>query len=271
MEICDKLNRFLKKIANGIRLWIVFLTSYVWIKWKHKKSKAGLKSLKNKHLGEIVFIVASGPSLNDVDLNLLKGNVAISIQHSRYALNDVELSAHYWMVSDKRRICELITADRQGISRAIFSPPFGIPMWIAKKFDEQDLIISPEAKIIRGRPLTRSNHSGFSYDISESICRAGSLSIFSALQLAAYIGPSKVVLLGADFGDIKGRHHFDQSIPESIERTTGEARLESRYDKVKPVLKKYRQIYSELGIELYNASPMTIEDVLDKCRLEDAF
>jgi hypothetical protein len=241
------------------------------MKRKHIKSKVELEALKNKHKGEIVFIVASGPSLNDVDLNLLKGKVALSIQHSRHALEGVDLSAHYWMVSDKKRISELITENREGITKAIFSLPFGIPRWTIKYFCKQDLIIAPEAEIIKGCPVTKVDYSGFSFDISKSISRAGTLSIFQAMQLAAYFGPSKVVLLGADFGDQKGVHHFDNSVPESVERASGKTPLESRYNRLEPVLEKYRQIYSSLGIELYNASPKTIEKVLLKSKLGDVF
>jgi hypothetical protein len=172
-------------------------------------------------------------------------------------------------VTDKKRTSELISKDREGITRAIFSPPFSIPIRTMTYFHEQDLIISPEAEIIKGRPVTKVDYSGFSFDISKSISRAGTLSIFQAMQLAAYLGPSKVVLLGADFGDQDGAHHFDNTVPESIARASGEVRLESRYNKLKPSLKKYQQIYNNLGIELYNASPKTIEDVFAKSNLED--
>jgi hypothetical protein len=117
-------------------------------------------------------------------------------------------------------------------------------------------------------PEVVCNRLSFSENLDTRIDLAGSSVIFSAIQLAYYLGSDKIALLGVDMyhsSDLKSAY-FDYS-PNRI--YSEPATQEDYVSRRKPYFKFYRDFLSTKGIKLYNCTCETREDELDKLSLED--
>ena len=61
--------------------------------WKNsklgKRNKEKLSSLKLKHKGEVLYLLANGPSINKTDLSLLKGKTVMCMNRFYIKFNDL--------------------------------------------------------------------------------------------------------------------------------------------------------------------------------------
>lgn len=260
-----------KKISSLYRKIIKLPYIYYNLRWFdviHNRSQKKIKKLKNAHKGETIFIVASGPSLNDLDLNLLTDKNIISIHHSRSAVKNIKLKSHYWLLCDNKRINELLNLDRRKIDETLLAPGKLYWNYDRKSLYRSDLLIKPKIDYKYLFPNSKIENTGFEFDVSKSIARAGTKSIFIAIQIAAYLGASKIILLGADFGFTDNKHHFSDEINNYALYDIDP--YKRQYDKkIKPALEKYKNILKERGINIHNASTHTRDDVLNKTSFID--
>ena len=149
----------------------------------------------NAHEGKRVFILASGPSLGDVDMSLLSRRLVIGLNRSALIFPDT----HYHGTMDQRLFDEHPDVLRQ--TRFLFTLT-GRPL---------------------GIPLTLLGSEGFSCDLEQGIYSGYTVSYF-ALQVAVYMGFKEVVYVGLDlqhdgpkthfFGaDFHSRNHPDTEFP----------------------------------------------------------
>ena len=113
----------------------------------------------------------------------------------------------------------------------------------------------------------KGSGAGFSDDISDHVLHGGAGSgLFTAIQIAAYMGASRIVLLGADFGVQGRRSHFCYfGQPRHETAAVVRSLYEAKYtERVKPTLKRFRDHLASRQIDLVNASVSTADDVL--CR-----
>ena len=134
---------------------------------------------KNIHGGRNVFILASGPSLASTDLTPLKRRIVIGLNRS--CLVFPEPNDHCTM--GERLFNEYETDLRS--QRYLFTlqdRPFGIPLRLL-------------------------GSEGFSRDLTKGIYSGYTVSYF-ALQLAVYMGFTKVFFVGLDLKHRQGHTHF---------------------------------------------------------------
>jgi hypothetical protein len=134
---------------------------------------------RDLHRDKGVFILASGPSLATLDLTPLRRRIVIGLNRSSLIFPDT----HYHCTMDDRLFREY--GDLLRKSRYLFTfedRPFGIPLRLL-------------------------GSEGFSYDLSRGIYSGYTVSYF-ALQLAVWMGFTRVCFLGLDLCHDGGRTHF---------------------------------------------------------------
>jgi hypothetical protein len=138
-----------------------------------------IADLKNLHDGKRLFVIASGSSINDLDLTSLKSRIVMGLNRSFL----VWPNSYYHCVFDHRLFEEFETELQQTqFLITLENRPWGIPL-----------------KLL--------GSEGFSWDRTEGIYSGYTISYF-ALQLAVYLGFKEIFYLGLDLGHQDGDTHF---------------------------------------------------------------
>jgi len=191
-----------------------------YVKFFSKKD-TWLSSNKNSYKGKRLFLLATGPSLNNVDLTLLKDEYTMGVNGIYKISNDIGLNFFITVSSFyyKNNI--------KGINELRVDRCF-IPKKLKKTFNlKSDVsymnVIYPKYRIDnefskRTVPFDFSTHP-------DEYIYAGGTVIFLALQIAIYLGFKEIILLGLDhnYADLKNssdksyqssnfdKSHFDSS------------------------------------------------------------
>ncbi len=130
-----------------------------------------IADLKNLHDGKRIFVIASGSSINDLDLAPLKSRIVMGLNRSFL----VWPNSYYHCVFDHRLFDEYESELRQTrFLITLENRPWGIPL-----------------KLL--------GSEGFSWDLTEGIYSGYTIAFF-ALQLAVYLGFQGDFLSGFGFG-----------------------------------------------------------------------
>lgn len=189
---------------------------------KHFSYESDLKSFKNLHMDKNLFILASGPSLADLDLSPLDRRLTMGLNRSFLIYPDTK----YHCTMDARLFDEYST--ELEASRVLFSLH----------------------NCSLGNRLKLLGTEGFSTDIAEGIYSGYTISYF-ALQVAVYMGFKKVFFLGLDLKHREGNTHFFGSDFRSRDHEKGE------FSKMEKMLHLGALKAKELGVEVYNCSELT--------------
>lgn len=165
-----------------------------------------MEEFNNKHEGERVFILGTGPSLNKTPLEQLKDEYTISMNKINLIYNETSWKPTYYVFYDVAHFTdsELPEHRRENVKENIES---GITSFIAKPgmdyfgnkknihYFNYDHNISGYDRI---RSLNRKDISSlWSEDISNKIYNFGS-TISVAAQIAIYMGFDEIYFLGTD-------------------------------------------------------------------------
>lgn len=179
-----------------------------------------IKKFKGLHKSKHVFIIASGTSLNNLDLEPLNRRLTIGLNRSFMAFEN-----SYYHCAFDYRLFEMYPEQLKS-SRYLFTledRPFGIPL-----------------KLLGSK--------GFSWDLTEGIYSGYTISYF-ALQLAVYMGFEEIYFLGLDLKNTKQNTHFFGRDFASVDHDKGEyQKMKNSFDEIAPILKMK-------GISVYNCSP----------------
>lgn len=225
---------------------------------------------KDLHKGATVYVLGSGPSLSEEDLSLLEDAVVVAYNASYQALEGVRPAAFYSCIGGIR-MNQLSGVDRSYFDASFrFLGAYRSEILNSDAIKKEDIFLRIPVRVILYK--VKEAGSGFSDDLSNYVLNGGAgTGIFTAIQIAAYMGASKIVLLGADFSASSEKSHFayfgqpDRETAESVA-----ALYRSRYEKrIRPTLKRYQAHLRSRGIELINASKKTSDDVLQKVSLSE--
>lgn len=149
-------------------------------------------ALKNKYEGNRVIIIGNGPSLNKIDLSLLKKEYTIGLNKVYLLFNRIDWRPTF--------ITSYIT-DVVEQCREDYLKLYEIPTFISHEARE---IISPLA---RNNMFYYGPHKRFQFSLAPctEVC-CGYTVTYVAMQLAYFLGFSKVILIGVD-------HRFDYNGP----------------------------------------------------------
>lgn len=176
-----------------------------------------IEDFKNRHNDKNLFILASGPSLKELDLSPLDRRITMGLNRSFMAYPE----PYYHCVFDYR-LFELYPTELEKC-RVLFTlegRPFGLP-------------------------LTLLGSQGFSEDLSEGIYSGYTISYF-ALQLAIYMGFKRIFFLGLDLKlKEKNTHFFGHDFHSKDHETTEFPKMIRSFETIAPELKaRGHQIYN---------------------------
>lgn len=201
-KVIDKYNvagfsGVLERIFNKIQNFFYGFVSYKKLEEpeRTKPDTEVLKSFKDKYKGERCFVIGNGPSLNDHDLSLLDDEFTFGVNSLFYKYESDGFLPTFYMVEDSHVIndnYEKIDAFHPKIHR--FFP-------VNYKNLIKDRKNTSFFRMNRGFYEKRSPNyhiPRFSKDFSERGYCGQSVTMMN-LQLAYYMGFSKVYLIGMDF------------------------------------------------------------------------
>lgn len=190
---------------------------------------------KNLHQGKNLFILASGPSLEDLDLSLLKNKIVMGLNRSIL----VYPAPYYQCVFDYRLFDLYLDSFKK--VRQLFT--------------------------LEGRPLGLTlkllGGEGFSADLEEGIFSGYTISYF-ALQVAAYMGFKKIIFLGLDLKHSGPKTHFFGQDPQTVNHE------QTEFPRMKKMLDFGAKTLANTDIEVFNCSPTSTLDSFKKISYPEA-
>lgn len=157
-----------------------------------------LTKFHNKHLGETCLIIGNGPSINKMDLNKIQPNIKIFGMNKIYLKNPMP-KIDYLVCVNKLVIKQSLEAFKK-INATKFISISGL-----YKIFQNNYYHLPD--IFKGPP--------FSLEIDKSINQGGTVT-YVTIQLAVYMGFSKIYLIGVD-------HNFKQNgKPNTVQLLDGD-------------------------------------------------
>jgi hypothetical protein len=178
-----------------------------------------ISDYKNLHLGKKLFILASGPSLNDLKLSLLKNKIVMGLNRSIL----VYPAPYYQCVFDHR----------------LFDLYFDSFKEVRKLFTLEDRPL--------GLPLKLLGGEGFSTDLEEGIYSGYTISYF-ALQVAVYMGFKKIFFLGLDLKHSGPKTHFFGQDSQTVNHE------QTEFPKMLKMLDFGANFLASMDVEVYNCS-----------------
>tara|TARA_Y100000589_G_scaffold323956_1_gene359317 strand:+ start:765 stop:1670 length:906 start_codon:yes stop_codon:yes gene_type:complete len=230
------------------------------------------KSFENIHQGETIYIIGNGPSLGETDLSLIENSPSIAMNRisllypkynnwrpKYYIFCSTNLFNPIWGKDWVKSVSEAINC-KNTIS------------FIDKRSEEylikNNCDMNKNVKIMNNLTENRADKKGsidsksFSTNIVKSIDKTGT-SMNVALQLAYFMGASKIIFLGTDLGwkATIGKkidtNHFDKSYRENISNPVREnIKMRNVHILSRSIFKKNKP-----HVVFYNASKFSKLDV----------
>lgn len=179
-----------------------------------------ISNYKNLHEGKNLFILASGPSLAQQDLSLLKNKIVMGLNRSILVYPE----PYYQCVFD-HRLFDLY-ADPLKKVRQLFTledRPWGLPL-----------------KLLGGE--------GYSENLEEGIYSGYTISYF-ALQIAVYMGFKNIFYLGLDLKHDGANTHFFGQDPQTKNHE------QTEFPRMLKTLEHGASIVASKNIKVFNCSP----------------
>lgn len=217
----------------------------------------GLTKYKDKYKGERCFIVATGPSLTIEDIELIKNEYSFSMNSIIKWFDKTDWRPTFYGVQDYAVYRSL----KQDIEKYGWDN-----VWIGSN-------LASRFKLHSGNifPIDFGNHiknlDDFNIRFSDDIVMEiydGYTIVYSLIQIAVYMGFSKIYILGADC-DYKGskKHAVEHNVPISEDALKNSSeRLFFMYENAKKECEKR-------NVEIFNATRGGKLEVLERVRLED--
>lgn len=168
---------FGKKLGEGLD----------YLRWRRKFSRQ-LSQFKDKHKGQDCFIIGNGPSLKNMDLSPLHAYHTFGQNKIFLLFDKVDLNLSY-LVSVNKLVIEQSAREFESMKCPVF-----LSYTAAKDVVEE---------LPHIQRLHTMNLWSFYEDISQPICEGNTVT-FVSLQIAYYMGFSRVFLIGVD-------HSFKQA------------------------------------------------------------
>lgn len=234
-----------------------------------------LGDLANKHAGKRCFIVANGPSLTQLDLSKLKGEVTIGSNGVYKLFDELGFPLTYFTMEDARQIEDRRKAlpDLEGSTRVF---PLRSSYCIKPRSDT--IFCNLEKESYPTHKRYKELYPLFSQDFASAVYLGSTVTYFN-LQLAFHLGCDQVYLIGLDhdYGEIveklpPGKVKITREVYEMIK----DSHFQAGYHKIGGYIgvpyvtyqeqgfRKARSVFESRGRHVYNASAHSKLDVFDR-------
>lgn len=264
---------FIKKLKRSMRYWL-----------NRNKTTADIVKFKDIHKGKRCFILATGPSINQMDLTVLKNEISIAVSFFGYHKDIKKICPKYHVCAPNHEpLGEKNALNYFNMIKECY--PSDIPCFFGitqyKHSFDNVLLRYPDLKPEQTYFIDYSNSEMINENNKcDSViwdpCKtpfALMTVAFEAIMIAAYMGCNEIYLLGCDYNyikDIEGRkeqHFYPDSKTVQGREYIAENGLEPFFKNSYLLWKRYRLIFEALeqrGITVYNASPDSLLDMFPK-------
>lgn len=211
--------RWIYDLCKTIFLAYIYVRGWYRSNIVHKLSIAGrnirgrretksLQQFKDKHKGERLFIIASGPSLRKEDVEKLRDEKTLAVNSVILMCDEINWKPTYYCISDGN-VFKLLCDELNCIGlKDIFMPVDFMKYKNKMKYDPHWFEIQSWGVPSLDKPEKILKRTRFSDDIYKHGVYAVRSVTYNALQIAAYMGFSEIYLLGVDNFYEKGKEHF---------------------------------------------------------------
>jgi len=255
------ISKGIKKILfrmDLLRIIYDIIVNYRFYKEFAKYGKEAEK-LHNKHKGERCFIVATGPSLNKTDLNLIKNEIIFGVNTLYKGLDKFGMNCNYYVISD-RTVCDRFSKDILDLDTNLilcYLSARGFLREKSKYKTKKPFVIKGGGSIIRSKTFPK--------DISKQVYAGGSTVIIICLQLAYYMGFKEVYLIGCDC-DYSNEAHFDGKKAGIL--TENRLKEEQHWERVFSAYRICKKVFEEDGRKIYNSTVGGKLEIFERKNLE---
>lgn len=181
-----------------------------------------IRKMRDLHEGERCFIVATGPSVTESDLEALKDEFTISMNSIVNVMDSVDFLPSIYMIQDYsvyarvREKYDMIPNERIyiGITNSLKYFAGGISLADVKEFTNVNLFhLDVASNIFHINFDKRKLKPKFSWDCGHDI-KDGTTITYSAVQLAAYMGFKDIYLIGVDCNYTGKIRHIGECNPD---------------------------------------------------------
>jgi hypothetical protein len=241
------------------------LSTYLEMTALHKASMQHLVRLRGSLAGQTVFCLGTGPSLNRTDLAPLAGRPVIFLNNAFRLAPDVRPSHPVFLCTDFLRLREIRPeiVPMQGLkvcsSDRVMMPRLPVDLY-AQPFN----FVMPKLAWVVDRKQVRPKVilHGFSDDLAQGLYLGHSV-VFSAIQLAAYLGATRIALVGIDMDYTSpGGSYFDPTVRDNWSRFNYDTEGRDHFVLVRDTL-------LNKGVTLVNSTVGGRIDVLPRLPLGD--
>ena len=242
-EIWFRIKAFFRKLRLG--------TSY--------QKYEPMKLYQNRHKGQRCFIVATGPSQSIEDINKLKGEITFSVNSIYTCFSDTDWRPTYYCVQDR----VVYEKNCKGIDELKAAQRF-ISDSIPQAYRKGDILYPTNE---------RFHHcfNGYKFrirfsDDSSKVVFAANTIVYSAIQLAVYMGFSEIYLTGCDCNYTSPKKHFNHDTNEKIESKIKLDEIGNLMLASYRAAKKYTDTHP---VKIYNATRGGKLEIFPRVNLDD--
>jgi hypothetical protein len=227
-----------------------------------------LRNLRNRHQGERCFIIGNGPSLTMNDLDKLEREVSFAANKIFLAFDNTRWRPRYYVVEDDN----MIQQHYQQILRIRGSVKFVNDRWKVLFRGDREVVWYP------WRSLSDDEFPKFSGNPLETVY-CGYMVTYIGLQLAYFLGFSRVYLVGVDFNYsliYRGQNSIEHSADHPHDHFTadyfkpGETRYLPQLDRAERAMRCAKNFYEAHGRRIWNATRGGRLEVFDRISLDEA-
>lgn len=227
----------------------------IFRKYGFGKTAYYVMKFKNIHIGKRCFIIGTGPSLTEDDINKLKNEYTFGVNALCLLFKKLKWQTNYFVISDKKAYKNLCNKLPNEDTKNIFITSL-------KKGEVKDahthIPINPVNNF-----LTNNKHKKFSNNI-HVCCYDANTVVYNTLQIAVYMGFKEIYLVGVDCNysdDSQKRYSIDHQINNPYYKSAGKNMVEDFL-----VAKKYAD---KFGIKIYNATRGGMLEVFERVDLDE--
>lgn len=226
-----------------------------------KKNIERILSLKNKHEGERIFIIGTGPSLNKTNFKSIENEILFGVNTLYRGHNKFGISPQYYACSDKYvwethdenllqlDTCLMLTGGAAAIYR--------------NNLDYYQTIQNREPTL-----LTTLGHvfqGNFSSDLLKGVYNGDTIVVDICLQASLYMGFDRIYLLGCDSEYREGEHRFDGLRTENING----GGVTNHWEKAFTSFAVCKEVYKYCNTEIINCTVGGRTEIFKREKLEN--
>ena len=242
-----------------------------------------IASFAGRHEGERCVIIGNGPSLNDLDLSLLRGETTVGV-NSIFLADSIDFPLSYYVVEDSLVMKENLEAIKEYRAGYKFFPSIYREIYEAAPVGEGSLGGVSYFNMNGGFYLGQSPNfcvPRFSTDASQRLYCGQSVTIVN-LQLAYYMGFSEVYVIGMDFSytipetsEIEGNHILSTGDdPNHFHKDyfgKGKTWKDPKLDRVLNNYQLAKVMFEADGRSIYNATAGGMLELFERRDFHDVF